>query len=205
MTQETYSLDDLRTRAGPPLKLTHPSDGLHPSVQVQESSLGGYGLFAIADIPQGTILWSDESSTDVPVRIADVLALEDPIKQRNIVHYGYQVSTEHVCGAWSPEAAKDDVANFMNHSCDPNCWFEDDTTMSARRNIKRGEEITYDYATSETYEWPSNLKKPLDPCLCGTALCRGKMTPHDWKLVELRKRYGRHWMKYILELFDQGL
>ena len=40
----------------------------------------------------------------------------------------------------------------MNHSCDPTCWFtdEDPEVMVACRDIQEGEEITYDYATSET-------------------------------------------------------
>ena len=40
------------------------------------------------------------------------------------------------------------IARFINHSCTPNCWFEvvDKTIwIRAKRNIRRGEELTYDY------------------------------------------------------------
>ena len=39
-----------------------------------------------------------------------------------------------------------DADDFMNHSCDPNTWMEDEVTISARRDIQAGEEITADYA-----------------------------------------------------------
>jgi len=51
--------------------------------------------------------------------------------------------------AWSRDANVDgNIARFINHSCAPNCWFEvvDKTIwIRAGRNIKRGEELTYDY------------------------------------------------------------
>jgi SET domain-containing protein len=42
------------------------------------------------------------------------------------------------------------VARFINHSCKPNCWVDvvDKTIwIRAARNIKPGEELTYDYNT----------------------------------------------------------
>ena len=42
------------------------------------------------------------------------------------------------------------IARFINHSCRPNCWIEVvDTTIwiRASRLIRKGEEVTYDYAT----------------------------------------------------------
>ena len=52
--------------------------------------------------------------------------------------------------AWSRDAAVGgNIARFINHSCTPNCRFEvvDKTIwIRARRDIKPGEELTYDYA-----------------------------------------------------------
>ena len=42
------------------------------------------------------------------------------------------------------------VARFINHSCKPNCWIDvvDKTIwVRAARNIRKGEELTYDYNT----------------------------------------------------------
>jgi uncharacterized protein len=52
--------------------------------------------------------------------------------------------------AWSRDAAVGgNIARFINHSCAPNCRFEvvDKTIwIKARRPIRPGEEITYDYS-----------------------------------------------------------
>jgi len=47
--------------------------------------------------------------------------------------------------------------------------------MTARRDIQPGEELTYDYCTSDTV-----LATRLRTCYCGTSLCRG--TPLDSRL-----------------------
>ena len=52
---------------------------------------------------------------------------------------------------WSRDAAVGgNIARFINHSCRPNCWIEvvDKTIwIRASRSIRKGEELTYDYAT----------------------------------------------------------
>ena len=56
-----------------------------------------------------------------------------------------------VNGTWSRDAAVGgNVARFINHSCRPNCWIEivDKTIwIRASKSIRKGEELTYDYAT----------------------------------------------------------
>src|SRR5262249_32692782 len=85
------------------------------------------------------------------------------------------------------------ASNFMNHSCDPNAWFVDDETMTARRDIKAGEEVTYDYATSETRD------SFYLECRCGSPLCRGVALGSDyWSRPELRERDGAHLMSHVL-------
>jgi SET domain-containing protein len=62
---------------------------------------------------------------------------------------------------WSRDAAVGgNVARFINHACRPNCWFEVVGTtiwIRASRNIRAGEELTYDYAT---------VGKRTIPCRC---------------------------------------
>src|ERR671937_2207390 len=51
---------------------------------------------------------------------------------------------------WSRDAnVGGNIARFINHSCTPNCRFEvvDKTIwIRARRDIRKGEELTYDYS-----------------------------------------------------------
>ena len=52
---------------------------------------------------------------------------------------------------WSRDAAVGgNIARFINHSCQPNCWFQvtgRTIWIRASRLIHPGEELTYDYAT----------------------------------------------------------
>jgi SET domain-containing protein len=52
---------------------------------------------------------------------------------------------------WSRDAATGgNIARFINHSCHPNCWIEvagKTIWIRAARSIRKGEELTYDYAT----------------------------------------------------------
>jgi len=65
---------------------------------------------------------------------------------------------------------KFNVARLINHSCDPNCevfgsgmkvW------VYAMRNIKKGEELSYDYGFSFDKDYKQY------PCKCGSSRCVG--------------------------------
>ncbi len=53
--------------------------------------------------------------------------------------------------AWSRDASVGgNIARFINHSCTPNCYFQvtgHTIWIRAARNIRAGEELTYDYKT----------------------------------------------------------
>jgi uncharacterized protein len=62
------------------------------------------------------------------------------------------------------------MAMFVNHSCDPNCETEETdghVWIQAMRNIKPGEELTYDY-----YLYDGDDEAA---CYCGAKNCRGTM------------------------------
>lgn len=63
------------------------------------------------------------------------------------------------------------MAMFINHSCDPNCVTEQDDNgrvwVTALRDIRAGEELTYDYLL---YDGDDDA-----PCHCGSPNCRGTM------------------------------
>jgi hypothetical protein len=64
--------------------------------------------------------------------------------------------------------------------------------MVARRDIAVDEELTYDYATSES------LLESLDMnCLCGSANCRKRITGDDFKSAALRTTYEGHRLSYM--------
>lgn len=83
---------------------------------------------------------------------------------------------------------------YINHSCDPNLWMEDNVTVIARRDIAPGEEVVGDYAV-----WEAEPEYVLPDCRCGSPLCRETITGNDWMLPELQERYRGHFLPFINE------
>lgn len=81
---------------------------------------------------------------------------------------------------------------YVNHSCDPN-------TLGgiARRDIAAGEELTQDYALYEAGDYL------LEPCGCGSTLCRGRVTGSDWQLPDLQQRYHGRFAPHIQRLIGR--
>jgi hypothetical protein len=88
-------------------------------------------------------------------------------------------------------AAEPEPADFINHSCDPNCALSGAVILIAARDIEVGEEVTYDYATTDGSDYDEF------ECSCGAASCRGKVSGHDWMLPELQLRYRGSFSPYL--------
>lgn len=102
---------------------------------------------------------------------------------------------------FSVEDRGEDEAYFINHSCDPNVWMCDAFTLSARRDISTGEELTADYALWEAREeYVSNWD-----CHCGAKNCRGNVKGTDWRLPELQKMYDGHFSPLLNKRIVTGM
>lgn len=88
------------------------------------------------------------------------------------------------------------TADFINHSCEPNCGFTDSVTLVAMRPIAAGEVLTFDYAMSDVNDFIA-----FD-CLCGMASCRGRLTGSDWQLPDLQQRYDGWFAPHVQKLID---
>ncbi|GAQ90044.1 hypothetical protein KFL_005930010 [Klebsormidium nitens] len=129
---------------------------MHQHIELRDSGLYGLGLFATAAIKEGEVIWNDDTyNADKYLHTVTEIKSWPLDRQREFMHYCYQVEEVTFSGMTSLEMVQSEVSNYMNHSCDPTYWFltEDPARMLARRNIKAGEQITYDYATSETTDF----------------------------------------------------
>jgi hypothetical protein len=92
--------------------------------------------------------------------------------------------------------ANEGPADWVNHSCDPNSGLIGQVVLVALRDIRVGEEITFDYATSDG--------SPYDEfeCGCGAKKCRHHVSADDWKLPELQARYAGHFSPYVQRRID---
>ncbi len=97
------------------------------------------------------------------------------------------------------------LAQFINHSCEPNVGVKNRSVFVAMRNISRGEEILTSYAfLGYQYgkEMTINGKKTIivdRSCRCGAETCIGKLQcyremPPDWRL-----KYQAYISDYLLD------
>ena len=84
--------------------------------------------------------------------------------------YMFRVDSDYIIDA----TKKGNLARFINHSCDPNCYAkiipvgtEKRIAIYSKRDIEVNEEITYDY------KFP--LEDEKIPCYCGASACRGTL------------------------------
>ena len=80
---------------------------------------------------------------------------------------------------------------YINHSCDPNSGIKDSIKIVAMKNIRRGEEVTFDYSTSESENgW-------YLVCDCGNTNCRGVIRSYEFLPTELKLKYRSFISEYL--------
>ena len=82
------------------------------------------------------------------------------------------------------------TARLINHSCNPNCEVESKGLklwISSIRNIKKNEELSYDYG----FGFDENYKE--FPCKCGSNNCCGYIVREGsrWRIKDKRKKSNR--------------
>lgn len=150
-------------------------------VVVKKSNVHNKGVFAKVDIPKGTKI-IEYIGRKITKKESDILAdkVLDASKknpEKGAV-YIFELNDKYdIDGnvSWNP-------ARFINHSCNPNCettnyagkhiWIE------ALRNIKKSEELSYNYGYSlDDYK--------EHPCKCGSKNCIGYILAEKyWKKIK---------------------
>src|SRR3989344_4449693 len=96
-------------------------------------------------------------------------------------------SNIHGLGATTIKSIKKGV---FNHSCEPNCGISGNIKIIAIRDIKPGEELTFDYAFTESFFEPFK-------CNCRTLTCRKVIKPDDWKDLKLQRKFYKYFSDYL--------
>lgn len=83
--------------------------------------------------------------------------------------YGYEVERvgQHSLAVEGRNIQGTGPLRFLNHCCNPNCYFKG-RTLVAKRGVGVGEELTIDYLELET---PGHMKRPFK-CKCKCDNCR---------------------------------
>ena len=143
---------------------------IHPDTELRfVSDEVGYGVFATALIPRGTIVWVRDAFDRLFSR--DEIERLPPAYRAIVEKYTYVDAESTYVLSW-------DLAKYVNHSCQPNCMKGRAEFEVAVRDIRAGEELRSDYATL-------NLDRP-EPfqCRCGAPECRDTIHPEDAVVLE---------------------
>lgn len=89
---------------------------------------------------------------------------------------------------------KDSAGEYLNHCCSPTAGVKGKNRIVAMQPLKSGDEITIDYALSETYPlWHMR-------CSCKAKNCRKVVKPYQdmpsWRM----KKYVNYTSQYILDM-----
>lgn len=139
-------------------------------IVVRNSPIHGRGVFALRRIPQGAriIEYKGKLITD---------------KEADRRYGRMHEDSPHTMlfsldGGWVIDATRrGNSARWINHSCAPNCEIEEEgrrVFIDARRDIRPGEELSYDY-NLQIGEKHTQKAKREHACFCGARRCRGTM------------------------------
>ena len=157
---------------------------LSPKTEVRESKIHGRGLFATADIAKGEVVAIKGG------HIVDRETLRREITPK-LGPVEIQIGDDMFIAPVTGEERELSML-YSNHSCDANVGMRGEITFVAMRDIRAGEELTHDWATTDDDDYSI-------ACKCGSAKCRRMLTGKDWQRPDLQKRYAGYFSSYLAE------
>jgi uncharacterized protein len=150
-----------------------------PNIEVRTKSNGQKGVFATKQFLPGEI---------ITIFAGDVLTREELSNlPSNLQTNALQVAKNIYIAASKDAndvAAYSDPTENYNHSCDPNACITGNNILYARRPIAPGEEICFDYGTTDSGDNPDGNWQ----CDCGSSNCRWSSRPDN--LAQVVTQYG---------------
>jgi uncharacterized protein len=140
------------------------------SYSVRNSPIHGRGVFALTSISRGTRI----------VEYKGELITDDEADRRYAhlhEHSPHTMLFSLENNLVIDATRRGNSGRWINHSCAPNCQVEEEGRkifIDARRDIRPGEELTYDY-NLQLGEPHTRAAQRAHACFCGTRRCRGTM------------------------------
>lgn len=157
---------------------------IHPNTELKlVNDKIGYGVFATADISEGTIVYVKDS-LELTISPTDYLMHTEEMKEV-IEKYSYIDEKGNRIISW-------DFAKYVNHCCNCNTISTGYGFEIAIRDIKAGEQITDEYGIF-------NLESPME-VICGELNCRKVIAPTDFE--NNYQEWDGKIKKSIIKIFD---
>ena len=160
---------------------------MHPAIIASgDGSIHGTCLVTTQRIPGATRVWK----LDEPIYSMEEIESWTPERREAFDWYGFQCGVDRFS---LPEG----LSREMNHSCDPNTWWDGSITLVARHDIEAGEEITYDYSTCDI-----DHVFEMD-CSCGSPRCRGTVSNRDYLDLDWQRQYGSNLPPHVVAAIER--
>jgi hypothetical protein len=145
-------------------------------VYLKEKPGMGLGIFAVRDIEKDEIIAEFHGPR---IRIENMEGIPHEVWDHlfNVEVCDYIIARE--------------PAVRTNHSCDPNAGIVKDVFLAAMRNIKKDEEVTFDYSVVTVDDWQME-------CRCGSPHCRRIIGNYAGLPDAIKRKYENYtpdWIK----------
>lgn len=139
----------------------------HSNVDVFKAGKKGYGVRTLQDIAEGAFIYEYTGEVLDEQRFQK---RQQKYDREGVKHFYFMMLQKD---EFIDATEKGSIARFCNHSCNPNAQIEKWVVgpklrmgLFAKRDIKKGEEICFDYKVDR-------YGSKAQPCLCGEANCSG--------------------------------
>lgn len=152
-------------------------------IQVRRSGVHGRGVFALQDIPEGETIVE---------YVGEIITWKEALRRHphdpkdpNHTFYFHIDDGRVIDALYGGNSSR-----WINHSCAPSCEADEvdgRVFIKALRNIRAGEELSYDYGLVIDAPYTKALKAEY-PCWCGAANCRGTLLAGEGQKDKKRKK-----------------
>ncbi len=146
---------------------TASASSARPAYAVRNSKIHGRGVFALRNIPADTCIVEYEGER---INWKEAVRRENTKAPDDFHTFFFSLENGKIIDGGS----NGNDARWINHACEPNCEAREEdgrVFIYALRDIKRGEELNYDYGLILDERHTPALKRAY-ACLCGAQTCR---------------------------------
>tara|TARA_B100000315_G_C14392500_1_gene502683 strand:- start:213 stop:722 length:510 start_codon:yes stop_codon:yes gene_type:complete len=137
----------------------------------------GKGLFSKKDIKRGEKI----------LKFSGPIVNGKEALRRDLKKYGRELGNALQVGK-NRYIYLQDPGRIVNHSCNPNAGIKDDVFLVAIKNITKGKQIIWDYATSMDEDYPGNHAWTMK-CKCRSKFCRKIVKDFKYLPKRLQQKY----------------